>query len=477
MEPVQLNHLLVATRAVSAGFGSALADGQLTFTRVSTDSRTTLPGDLFWAVRGAKYDGHNFINEAIRRGAIACVVERNCELERSGPRVIVDDTRRALADFARWYRRRWETLIIGVTGSVGKTTTREMIHAVLSAGHVGTQSRGNYNNEIGLPLSLLELSPDDEFAVYEMGAARTGDIRDLCEIACPEVGVITRIGKAHLETFGTIDNIYDAKAELLDALPQHGFAVIAGDDPIMRSIASRATCPVIFVGEQPANQVRATNIDFQPGRLQFTVDRQTYELNVPARHYLTAALCALAVAREIGMQPGAIAEGFCRFVGQPGRCSVEQAETCTIIDDTYNANPLSMQAACLTLSGWPGAGHKLFVVGDMLEQGTETARSHHDLGVHVAAARTVDRLLAFGDNAGHVSQGALCAGMPPHVVAECHELESLLTVLDCWLEPGDVVLVKGSRGMRMERVVHWLKQRKTNHFRGDNLPATARAVA
>ncbi len=476
MDPVQLNHLLIATRAVSAGLENALADEHLTVTRVSTDSRTLQPGDVFWALRGTKYDGHSFVPEAIRRGAVACVVERHCNRELSGPRIIVDDTLRALGDFARWYRHRWETLIIGVTGSVGKTTTREMIHAVISAEHNGTQSFGNFNNAIGLPVSLLELTGGDEFAVYEMGASQKGDIRELCEIACPEVGVITRIGKAHLETFGSIDNIYDTKCELLDALPKHGFAVVSGDDPIMRAMAARARCPAIFVGEQPENQVRAANVEFQPGKLRFSVDGRKYELNAPARHYLTAALCALAVAREVGMQPAGIAEGFGRFVGQPGRCSVERTETCTIIDDTYNANPLSMQAACLTLSTWPGRGQKLFVVGDMLELGAEAESCHQALGANVAAA-SVDRLLAFGDNAGHVSRGALHAGMRPHVVAECHELEALLTVLDCWLEPGDVVLVKGSRGMRMERVVHWLKQRRHDHLHGSKIPATARAVA
>jgi UDP-N-acetylmuramoyl-tripeptide--D-alanyl-D-alanine ligase len=476
MEPVQLNQLLIATRAETAGLAHAPADENVVLTRVSIDSRTLQPGDLFWALRGKNYDGHNFVDEAIRRGAVASVVDRNCKFQLKGPRIIVDDTQRALQNFARWYRHRWETLVIGITGSVGKTTTREMIHAVLSAGHVGTQSHRNFNNEIGLPLSLLELDHDDEFAVYEMGAARIGDIRELCEIACPEVGVMTRIGKAHLETFGSIENVYLAKGELLTSLPKHGFAVVFGDDPLMRSIAARAACPVIFAGENSENQLRATNVEFRPGRLQFTADRKTYELNVPARHYLAAALCALAVAREIGMQPGAIAEGFSRFVGQPGRCTVDQAETCTIIDDTYNANPLSMQAACLALSDWPGEGHKLFVVGDMLQLGAETQTCHQDLGAHVASAH-VDRLLAFGESAGHVSRGALHAGMRPHRVAECRELETLFTVLDCWIEPGDVVLVKGSRGMRMERVVHWLKQRRNDHFHGNKFPSTARAVA
>jgi UDP-N-acetylmuramoyl-tripeptide--D-alanyl-D-alanine ligase len=472
MEPVSLTDLMTATRAETAG----LPGDNVTLRHVSVDSRSVQPGDLFWALSGKKHDGHDYVAEAIRRGAIACVVGRTKVANLAGPLVVVDDTLAALGDFARWYRQQRETMIIGLTGSVGKTTTREMLHAVLSVGHQGLRSQRNFNNEIGLPLSLLELAAADEFGVFEMGAARRGEIRQLCEIACPEVGVITRIGKAHLETFGSLEAIYQGKGELLDALPHHGFAVVDGDDEIMRMRAAGAACPVIFVGEKPGNHVQAADVSFETGRLRFSVDRRKYELAVPARHYLTAALCALAVAREIGMQPAAIAVGFDRFIGQPGRCMVEHAGSCTVIDDTYNANPLSMQAACLCLGDWPGAGHKLLVIGDMLELGAETQTSHRELGATVALAR-VDRLLAFGDNAGHVSQGALHAGMRPDVVAECHEIEAIFTVLDCWLEPGDVVLVKGSRGMRMERVVQWLKQRGGESRAENRLPATARAVA
>jgi UDP-N-acetylmuramoyl-tripeptide--D-alanyl-D-alanine ligase len=471
MEPVSCTKLLAATRGQTARVRD-----DLVLRRVSVDSRTLQTGDLFWALRGKTHDGHQFVGEAQRRGAVASVVERRRAGTLQGPLVLVDDTLQSLGDFARWYRQQSEALIIGVTGSVGKTTTREMLHAVLSAGHRGLQSERNFNNEVGLPLSLLELVAADEFAVFEMGAARIGDIRKLCDMACPEVGVITRIGKAHLETFGSLDAIYQGKCELLDALPHHGFAVVAGDDEEMRTRAARAACPVIFVGEKSDNQLRATAVEFVPGRLQFVVDRKKYELPAPARHYLTAALCALAVAREIGMDPGAIAEGFRRFVSPPGRCLVEQTGSCTIIDDTYNASPLSMQAACLCLKDWPGPGHKLLIVGDMLELGAETQKSHRDLGACVAANR-LDRLLAFGENAGDVSWGALNAGMRPHVVAEFHEMESLLTVLDCWLEPGDVVLVKGSRGMRMERVVQWLRQRGKESRKEHNVPSVARAVA
>ncbi len=472
MEPVPLTDLATAIRAKSAG----IARSPSAVCRVSVDSRSLERGDVFWALRGTQHDGHDFVADAVARGAAACVVERRNAPRLAGPLMIVDDTLRALGDFARWYRHERDSLIIGVTGSVGKTTTREMIHAVLSVRHAGLRSRHNFNNEIGLPLSLLELGAADEFGVFEMGAARVGDIRELCEIACPEIGVITRIGKSHLKSFGSLEAIYRGKGELLDALPARGFAVIGGDDEQLCARAAGAACQVICVGENPGNQVRADNIEFQPGRLRFTVDRRNYELPVPARHYLNAALCALAVAREIGMDPQAIAEGFNRFVGPPGRCTVEYADLCTIIDDTYNANPLSMQAACLCLRDWPGQGHKLLIVGDMLELGTETRKSHRELGACIAAAR-VDRLLAFGDNAGEVSQGAIGAGMRPHRVANCRELESLLTVLDCWLEPGDVVLVKGSRGMRMERVVEWLKQCGRERRYGRKAPAAIRAVA
>src|SRR5579872_755357 len=191
MEPVPLTELVAATRAETAAIDG---DG-IVARRVSVDSRTLQPGDLFWALRGKKYDGHDYASEALRRGAVACVVERDSGQTFFGPRIVVDDTRKALGEFARWYRNKFEALVIGVTGSVGKTTTREMIHSALSKRHSGSRSQFNYNNEIGLPLSLLEMKSSDEVGVFEMGAARVGDIRALCQIAGPEVGVITPIGK------------------------------------------------------------------------------------------------------------------------------------------------------------------------------------------------------------------------------------------------------------------------------------------
>lgn len=472
MEQVQLAQLLSATRGTFLG-----VDGSdVLVERVSIDSRTLQRGDAFWAIPGAQHDGHHFVVDAQRRGAALCVVERRKSAGHTGPLVVVEDTLAALGDFARWYRHQHESLVIGVTGSVGKTTTREMIYAVLSARHTGMQSRHNFNNEVGLPLTLLELRSGDEFGVFEMGAARIGDVRALCEIACPEVGVITKLGPAHLETFGGIDQVFQAKGELLESLSPQGFAVIGGDDERMRAMAVRAACPTILVGEKPGNQVRATEVEIKNQRLRFLVDRKRYEVPVAARHYLTAALCAIAVAREVGMEAGAIAAGLQTFSGQPGRCTIERLCGWTVIDDTYNANPTSMEAACICLRDFPAAGKKVLVAGDMLELGRESDKYHRDLGAFVAHTE-IDLLLTLGASAAHVVQGALQAGMNAHAIAECHDLDSLFTILDCWLEPGDVILVKGSRGMQMERVVEWMKRGHAQFSKEQNARAGTRAVA
>lgn len=454
MESLHFSQLLDGTHGTPRG----VADEDVSFSRLCTDSREAKRGDIFWAIRGEKQDGHDFAAEALKKGAALVVVDQAHAEQINGPSLVVENTLTALQDLARWYRHQREALVIGVTGSVGKTTTKDMIHTVLSARHSGVKTQHNFNNEIGLPLSLLGMAADDEFGVFEMGAARVGDIRALCETACPEVGVITKIGPAHLQSFGSVDNIYLGKGELLDSLPSHGFAVIGGDDDRMRDLASRCSCPVIFVGEKSGNTIRATNVEVRPEKLIFTVDRKRYEVPATGRHYLTAALCSVAVAREIGMDAGAIAAGLQKFVGEAGRSRAEKCGDWTIIDDTYNANPTSMLAACCVLQEWPTPNKRIMVTGDMLELGAEASALHVELGSCVAHAH-VDRLLSLGRHAADVAKGAQSEGMSVHSLAACEELDPLLTVLDCWLEPGDVILVKGSRGMQMERVIAWLKKR------------------
>lgn len=449
MDPIHISDLLGATAGISADG----LDPNTTFDQVVIDSRRVTPGGVFWALPGTERDGHDFVRDACHRGAAFCIVnlDRN---DWSGPVVKVANTGVALSRFARWYREQLEPLVIGVTGSVGKTTTREMIHAALSAEHCGIRSIANYNNEIGLPLSLFQLEKSHDYGVLEMGACHSGDIRDLCAIAQPEVGVITEIAPVHIEKFGSLDQIIQTKAELLQALPSHGFAVVYGDCPHARSVSAYTNCPVIFVGESKDNQIRATNVEARQNQLSFRVKEYEYHVPVSGRHHLSAALSAVAVAMEVGMMPDRIAEGLQQFATYEGRCQIKQIGPWTVIDDSYNANPASMRAACQLMKAWQTGNKKIAVVGDMLELGHESGRHHHELGVQIAGA-DIDCLLAYGDNAHNVIAGAYEAGMDANQMAECPMFESLLMNLDCWLESGDVLLVKGSRTMRMERVVEW----------------------
>ncbi len=393
------------------------------------------------------------------RGAVACVIQENKTVA-GVPAVIVPDVLQGLQDYARSHRQRMDALVIGVTGTVGKTTTREMLHAALSPVFAGCRSRKNFNNHIGVPLSVLDIESGHEFAVLELAASRRGEIRQLAEIAQPEVGVLTSIGVAHLDGFGTIETIAATKAELLEFLPASGFAVINGDDARCRGAATRAGCPVITVGEGTNNTLRATAIAADSRSLRFAVDGATYEVPAVGRHHLVAGLAAVAVGRELGVKPSDLAEGLSRFVPVPGRCVVKQRRPWTLIDDTYNANPMSAEAACRLLADWNDRGlndhgRRILVLADMLELGADAAHWHASIGA-CAAKLDLDGLVAVGNHASDLLAGARQAGMQSEQLAQCDELDVVAAVLGCWLEPGDVVLVKGSRSMRMERVVEQL---------------------
>ena len=466
MQPIALSSLTTATSGTLIN-GS---DDTGNFARVEIDSRCVTPSCLFWALRGEHHDGHDFLAEARSRGAIAVVVNRSQLMQAekawqiggfhgtSAPLIVVEDTLKSLADFARWYRSQQKSLVIGVTGSFGKTTTREMIHAVLSGSRSCVRSLKNFNNHIGLPLSLLELDRDHEFAVLEMGASAVGEIAALAEIAQPQIGVITGIGLAHVSGFGSQEGIVLGKGELLEALPNSGFAVLPGDDFVTRNMAARTNSSVHFVGESDECHIQATNVRVTNQTLSFEVDHFDYHVPVTGRHFLRAALSALAIAREIGLSPTEIAAGFQNFQSVSGRCQVQRIGPWTLIDDSYNANPSSMRAACETLRDWQGANKKLLIVGDMLELGEHAVQSHYELG-HIAAAAQLDGVLAFGQQAEHVIRGAHDGGMHNNRVAVCEDFEILLTILNCTLAPNDVVLIKGSRGMRMERVSDWMREK------------------
>lgn len=455
MDRLTLSQILFATNGRAVGFERP----DVGFDRVATDSRTAGPGDVFWAIVGRRHDGHNFVRDALARGAKASVVHHE-DAAAAGPAIVVDDTTQALGRLAQWYREGREALVIGVTGSVGKTTTREMIHAVLSIRFRGVRSPQNYNNHIGVPLSILDIETAHEFAVLELAASGPGEIKRLSEIAQPEVGVVTSVGVAHLAGFGGHEQILEAKGELIEAIPQTGFAIVPGDEPYAGKLAARGRCRVIRIGESAGNDIRAEHIVADHDRIEWRVDGTRFRLRATGKHHVRAALTAIGIGREVDMTEQEISAGLEAFVPAPGRCHAQRIGPWTVIDDTYNANPSSMQAACRALGEWNATSHKLLVAADMLELGNDTAEYHRALG-RSAAEAGIDHLLVHGGFARHVVAGAREAGMDGYRIAECENFEAMLTVLDCWLEPGDVVLVKGSRVMRMERVVEWLRDRAT----------------
>lgn len=456
MEQLSLRDLMLAT----GGCLSAAPSTDCQFDRVCTDSRILQPGAVFWALRGEQHDGHDFIPQAQQRGAVLCVANAAHSPVSSGPTLLVNDTGTALMDLARWYRGTLDALVIGLTGSVGKTTTRDLIHLALASEFEGIRSRRNFNNTIGLPLSLLDADHRHEYIVLEMGASRVGDIAELTSIASPEVGVITAIGPAHLRTFGSLDRIVQGKGELLESLPSSGFAVLPGDDMTLRQMADRAPCPVIFVGEGDDNHLQATRVRASFEGLQFRVDSVDFSIPICGRHHLTNALCAIAIAREIGIRLPSVAQGLERFEPIEGRSRLRTIGPWTVIDDTYNASPLSVAAACRMLLDLelPGLGRRMLVLGDMRELGETADEEHRRIG-ELAAKLKIDLVLACGNHADAVADGAERIGMDPHRIAVAPDVETLKAVLDCWLEPGDVILVKGSRVMQMERIVEWIAER------------------
>ncbi|MBX3439978.1 MAG: UDP-N-acetylmuramoyl-tripeptide--D-alanyl-D-alanine ligase, partial [Planctomycetaceae bacterium] len=415
-----------------------------------------------------------FLDDALKRGACACIAQQDRITNDHSQIISVPETRTALADFARWHRKRQDALIIGVTGSVGKTTTRHLLHTILSRQYAGVQSPHNFNNEIGVPLSLLEITPTDEFAVLELGASRLGDVRTLCDMAQPEVGILTHIAPAHLDEFGDLDTITRTKGELLEALPASGFAVLNGDDDRVRQLVPRASCRTMLVGERPQNDFVASRVSTTNTELTFRVEGCDYTLPAVGRHHLTSALAAYAVAREVGLSRTDIEQGFAAFQPAEGRCRPLSIGEWTVIDDTYNANPRSMQAACQVLCHWQGRGQRILIAGDMRALGPQSETFHRQLGEQVAAAG-IDRLLVCGKDAHLVAERAHAAGMDAGRIGACVDTETLTLLLDMWLTPGDVLLVKGSRDMHMERVIEQIKRLAAERAKPSPFPR--RAVA
>jgi len=467
-----LNDLAQTTggRILPAGM---IADGRgVALGRIVTDSRQVEQGDVFWALRGVHHEGDCFVDEAFRRGAHGAVASHIESVPEECWALLVDDTQLALTQWARWRRRKCTGIVIGVTGSVGKTTTRQMIHTVLQSRLKGTASPRNYNNHWGVPLSMLAIEPQHDYAVLELAASGPGEIATLAELCQPKVGVITQLGDAHLGGFGSRQGVAEAKTELLAALPADGQAVLA-DDSWLRALSSRCAAPITWIGTGPQCDLRATDVEAGQGRLEFHVLRGNHcepsgccrsnkpvQFSVPVwgRHHIHAALSAVAVARMMGFDLDEIAAALARYQAVPMRCEVSEVRGVTIINDTYNSNPTAMRAALELLRDFDTAGRRTVICGDMAELGTRSIALHWQMGKDLVQIGGAELVIACGQFARHVTAGARSTGLMRAAAVPCDTVDEALPYVGQAVLPGDVVLVKGSRVMAMERVIDVLKQ-------------------
>lgn len=437
-------------------------------TCVVIDSRKLKAGGIFIAARGAAVDGHSFIPQAAAQKALGVVCEKapsESEIPGDFPYILVEDSFQALKDIAEYYRSQLDLPVIGITGSVGKTSTKEFIAAVLSAKYRVLKTEGNFNNEIGLPLTVLSIRTEHEAAVLEMGISDFGEMHRLSKIARPDVVVMTNIGQSHLETLGSREGILKAKSEIFDFMNPKGCVFVNGDDDLLCHMREKGGRRVLHFGQNPANEIFASDLEscgLSGTRAVIHGDLKAFpvEVPLPGEHMVLDALAAAAVGMYFGLTPGEIAQGIRRVQNVKGRGDVIEFPFCRVIDGSYNANPGSMKAAIdiLTLA----FERKAALLGDMLELGEETAALHEEVGIY-AVDQKIDVLVCVGT-----------LSRPMYEAARAHAakngdrnrteifyfegLEEMIKELPGILRKGDAVLVKASHAMGFEKVVEWLGQ-------------------
>jgi UDP-N-acetylmuramoyl-tripeptide--D-alanyl-D-alanine ligase len=458
---------ITLAEAAAATGGSVVGDAGAAFGGVSIDSRTVQPGELFFAVRGDRFDGHDFVGAALARGAGGLVVARGREAAAAGApaALVVADVRQALGALARARRVALDPIVVGITGSNGKTTTKELTAAILEeAAGAGAVLRtlGNLNNDLGVPLTLLRLTPAHRYAVIEMGMSALGEIAALAALARPDVGVVTNVAPAHLEHLGSLERIAQAKGELFAALGPGGRAVLPDDQPLLEAQAAAIPEAARYrfgASARARARLAAVTPAGEAGLdLGLVVEGAAVACRLPlvGPHNARNAAAAAAAAAALGLGPDVIARGLGRGRTAAHRSAVTLVAGRRVLDDCYNANPASTRAALEMLCSLRRPGQAaLALLGDMLELGPESPRLHEEVGA-LAARLGVDELVTVGALGRHIALGARAAGMAPARVTEAADAGAAAAVAHGRTRPGDWVLVKGSRGMRLETALEAL---------------------
>ncbi len=439
----------LAEAAVSSGDGNTLID------KISTDSRTIKRGELFVALRGENFDGHNFVESVAKTGAAGAIVDLNWtgKIPANFTLIRVEDTLRAYQNLAANYRKSLPLKVLAITGSNGKTSTKDFAAAVLAHRFRVTKTQGNFNNHVGLPRTMLEATSQDEVAVWEIGMNHPGEVAMLAKLAAPDAAIITNIGVAHIEFMGSHEAIAAEKGALAQAVAVDGTVILNADDPFSKNMAARTRGKVVFAGTTEGT-IRAGEITQSATGTDFTIlegaHRCRAQLPVPGLHMVQNALLAVAAGRMFGLSLEDCAAGLAAAPLTKARLQIKEIRGVRFIDDSYNANPESMKAALHTLVQLDADGKRIAVLGEMRELGEESARGHREVG-ETAAELGVDQLIAIGDMAAAIAEAARNAGLQNISIArstsEAAELLGEIAV------SGDLVLVKGSRSARTERVI------------------------
>jgi UDP-N-acetylmuramoyl-tripeptide--D-alanyl-D-alanine ligase len=414
----------------------------------SVDTRTQKPGDIYFALRGPNFDGHAFVGAAREKGAAAVVVERVVEGHGTTETLVVDDTLCALQKLGEWARSTWGGSVVGVTGSAGKTTTKDAIAHLLATEMPVGKTIGNLNNHVGVPLSILRLPDDSRAAVLEMGMNHSGEIARLAEIARPEIGVVTNVGYAHVEFFNSIDGVAAAKRELIEALPPSGVAILNADDERVASFRQWHSGRSITFGFSGGADVRAESVEFAAGGTRFRALGEDYETPLTGRHSVSNLLAALAVAQVFGIAPSRLHDAVRTFAAPNMRGEKLDVRGVTVWNDCYNSNPEAAQSMLDVLLAAPAAA-RIAVLGEMLELGHAAEELHRRVGRY-AAERGLDLLIGVRGSARWMVEEALAAGAKAEFFEDPAEAGEFVRGV---ARPGDAILFKGSRGVRVERAV------------------------
>lgn len=441
--------------------GTVISEGGYTPVKaITTDSRVAGPGELFIPLIGDRFDGHDYIPKAFENGASAALTQKDAIPVEGRVLIRVADTSAALRDLAAWYRSKFRIPFVGITGSVGKTSTKDMVANVLGRRYNVHSTEGNLNNEIGVPLTVFKLDETHEAAVLEMGMSGFGEISRLTAIVKPAVAIITNVGMSHIEKLGSRNNILKAKLEILEGLDSNGLVILNSDDNLLDGVKNLLNHRTVSYGIGEGADYQAGNINSSgEGGIDFelTVEGRAYDvhLSVPGVHNVSNALAAVAAGRELNVPMEDIIEGIARYKPGKMRLNIISANGLRIINDTYNASPQSMKAALDVLEEIGMTGCRIAVLGDMLEMGEWAKDAHYEVGRY-AAGKKLSRLITIGPNAVYIGEGAVESGFPAEAVSIFTNNKEAVRFIEKIIQNGDTILIKGSRGMKMEELANQL---------------------